>query len=337
MSASSAAAPVVRTPNAGIRRKRRPPTLVVLASVAPASVHPAPAPTATATAAATLTSTATSTALAHATDSSDPGSDKLVRSQGVAAAVEGEDDCDDEQTLVSTSPLLSASLSPAPTTPPTLCMPAAAAAGSTSTAATGNTTKLAAGSGLRGAFYLRDFVDIELAARLTAAVNGYSGGELSRGITKVHGGPRLRIWPRSEIDGGGLPAAVTELELGLRAAGALPEAQRLLQVTANRYDGEPGSATIVPHKDGPGGRPGRARRDRHPRGRRHHAVLPPALLWICPRDRGARQRGCRRATRGIRFAAAPELPGALGRGIHRVGPRHCPEPRGRRQSLAGQL
>ena len=143
----------------------------------------------------------------------------------------------------------------------------AAAATATATAAgspaaTGNTTKLATGSGLRGAFYLRDFVGVELAARLTAAVKEVNSGELSRGVTKDHGlpggvvgrGPRLRVWPRSEINGGGLPAAVTELERMLRAAGALPEAQRLLQVTANRYEGPGGSATIVPHKDGRGER-----------------------------------------------------------------------------------
>ena len=106
--------------------------------------------------------------------------------------------------------------------------------------------------GLPGAFYAPEFVGAELAHRVVAEVRACRDGELSRGITKANG-PRLRIWRRSEIDAGGLPAAIAELSRLLREAQVLPAVEELMQVTANQY-GDPSSATIVPHKDGRGER-----------------------------------------------------------------------------------
>ena len=106
--------------------------------------------------------------------------------------------------------------------------------------------------GLPGALYFPEFVGTALAQRVVAEVRACSDGDMSRGITKANG-PRLRIWRRSEIDAGGLPAAIAELSRLLRGAQVLPEAEELMQVTVNQY-GDPASATIVPHKDGRGQR-----------------------------------------------------------------------------------
>ena len=106
--------------------------------------------------------------------------------------------------------------------------------------------------GLPGALYFPEFVGTALAQRVVAEVRACSDGDMSRGITKANG-PRLRIWRRSEIDAGGLPAAIAELSRLLRGAQVLPEAEELMQVTVNQY-GDPASATIVPHKDGRGER-----------------------------------------------------------------------------------